>query len=92
MPILEILLAFGLGMFVWYAFEKWQFRRRVRLCSEWMLEESGTTLRGKSEATAPGIKKGAGRSRTSVSDQWPMQTPSGPEPLMQRAPGSQSSS
>ena len=28
----------------------------------------------------------------SVSDQCPMQTPSGPEPLMQRAPGSQSSS
>ena len=41
MPILEILLAFGLGMLVWYAFEKWQFRRRVRLCSEWMLEEAG---------------------------------------------------
>ena len=65
MPILEILLAFGLGMFVWYAFEKWQFRRRVRLCSEWMLEEAGD---GPSKAKArpprridicPGLRNGA---------------------------------
>ena len=60
MPILEILLAFGLGMFVWYAFEKWQFRRRVRLCSEWMLEEAGD---GPSKAKARPPRRTSGRSR-----------------------------
>ncbi len=58
MPILEILLAFGLGMFVWYAFEKWQFRRRIRFCSEWMLEESGDYPQRQKRGDRAGHQKG----------------------------------
>ena len=38
MPILGILLASGL-LAGWYAFDEWQFRRRVRLCSEWVPDD-----------------------------------------------------
>ena len=68
MLILEILLAFGLAMAGWHAFDEWQFRRRVSLCSEWVPDDddfgyerdslpaekwSVRTLKN-SEAAAPG--------------------------------------
>ena len=37
--MLILLLAVGLVMAGWYAFDEWQFRRRVSLSSEWVPDD-----------------------------------------------------